>query len=103
MEIGGTMSKIMKRVFVCAAFAMACVPVVDLRAQNQKELLPAPLPMHIFTARKVFISNAGGDPLGYYSGGPDRAYDKLYAALKAWARYALVAAPGAPQLGQEIR
>src|SRR5438552_4765915 len=36
MEIGGTMSKIMKRVFVCAAFAMACVPVVGLRAQDRK-------------------------------------------------------------------
>ena len=96
------MSEIMKRVFVCAAFAMACVPVVDLRAQNQKELLPAPLPMQIFTARKVFISNAGGDPLGYYSGGPDRAYDKLYAVLKGWGRYELVAAPGDAELVFEI-
>src|SRR5947199_9831914 len=98
MEIGGTMSKIMKRVFVCAAFAMACVPVVDLRAQNQKELLPAPLPMQIFTARKVSISNAGADPLGYYSGRPDRADDKRYAVVKRRGRYEMMAVPGHPEL-----
>ncbi|PYU49599.1 MAG: hypothetical protein DMG48_16335 [Acidobacteria bacterium] len=96
------MSKIMKRVFVCAAFAMACVPVVGLRAQNQKELLPAPLPRQIFTAHKVFVSNAGGDTLGDYSGGPDRAYNQFYGALKGWGRYELVAAPGDAELVFEI-
>jgi len=96
------MSKIMKRVFVCAAFAIACVPAVGVRAQNQKELLPAPLPTQIFTARKVFISNASGDTAGYYSGGPDRAYNQLYAALKGSGRYELVAAPGDAELVFEI-
>ncbi len=76
------MPKIVKRGFVCAALAIAWVAAPGLRAQDKKELLPAPLPAQIFTARKVFVSNAGGDTLGDYSGGPDRAYNQLYTALK---------------------
>jgi hypothetical protein len=60
------------------------------------------LPAQIFTAKKVFVSNGGGDTLGYYSGGPDRAYNELYAALKGWGRYELVAAPGDAELVFEI-
>jgi hypothetical protein len=33
---------------------------------------------------------------------PDRAYDKLYAVLKGWGRYELVAAPGDAELVFEI-
>jgi len=96
------MPKTMKRGFVCVAFAIAWVAVPGLSAQNQKELLPAPLPAQIFTARRVFVSNAGGDTLGFYSGGPDRAYNQLYAMLKGWGRYELVAAPGEAELVFEI-
>jgi hypothetical protein len=60
------------------------------------------LPAQIFTAKKVFVSNGGGDTLGYYSGGPDRAYNELYAALKGWGRYERVAAPGDAELVFEI-
>src|SRR6266567_38086 len=87
MKIGGAMPKIVKRGFVCAALAITWVAAPGLRAQDKKELLPAPLPAQIFTARKVFVSNAGGDTLGDYSGGPDRAYNQLYTALKGWGRY----------------
>ena len=58
--------------------------VPNLRAQNKKELLPAPLSTQIFTARKVFVSNAGDDTLVGFSGGPDRAYNQIYTALKGW-------------------
>jgi hypothetical protein len=73
-----------------------------MRAQDRKELLPAPLPAQIFTGRKVFVSNAGDETLHDYSGGPDRAYNQLYAALKGWGRYELVAAPGDAELVFEI-
>ena len=96
------MSKIMKRGIVFVALAIAWVAVPNLRAQNKKELLPAPLPRQIFTAHKVFVSNAGGDTLGDYSGGPDRAYNQFYGALKGWGRYELVAAPGDAELAFEI-
>ena len=96
------MSKIMKRGIVFVALAIAWVAVPNLRAQNKKELLPAPLPRQIFTAHKVFVSNAGGDTLGDYSGGSDRAYNQFYGALKGWGRYELVAAPGDAELVFEI-
>jgi hypothetical protein len=102
MEIGVAMPKIMKRGILCMALAIASVSVAGLRAQGQKELLPAPLPAQILTARKVFVSNAGGDTLGDYSGGPNRAYDQLYAAVKGWRRYELVAAPADAELVFEI-
>ncbi len=96
------MSKAMKRVFVGIALTIAWVAVPNLRAQNTKELLPAPLPSQIFTARKVFVSNAGDETLGDFSGGPDRAYNQLYTALKGWGRYELVRAPADAELVFEI-
>lgn len=96
------MPRIMKRWIVCAVLAIACVGVPGLRAQDRKEVLPAPLPAQIFTAKKVFVSNGGGDTLDYYSGGPDRAYNELYAALKGWRRYELVATPADAELVFEI-
>jgi hypothetical protein len=94
--------KTMRHGIGCVALAVAWVAVPALRAQDKKELLPAPLPAQIFTARKVFVSNGGGDTLDYYSGGPDRAYNELYTALKGWERYELVAAPANAELVFEI-
>jgi len=84
------------------AIALAWAAVPGLGAQDQKAAAPAPLPAQIFTAKKVFVSNAGGDSLGEYSGGPDRAYDELYGALKSWGRYELVGAPADAELVFEI-
>jgi hypothetical protein len=92
----------MNRRIVCVAFVIAWVAVLGLGAQGQKELLPAPVPAQVFTARKVFVSNAGGDTLGDYSGGPERTYNQLYAALKGWGRYELVGAPADAELVFEI-
>jgi hypothetical protein len=96
MEIVVTMPKIM------VVLAILCVTVPGSRAQDPKELRPAPLPTQIFTATKVFVSNAGEDTLGEYSGGPDRAYNQLYAALNGWGRYELVRAPADAELVFEI-
>jgi len=96
------MSKTMKRGIVCVVVAIAWVAVPNLRAQNKKELLPAPLPSQIYTAKKVFVSNGGDETLGDYSGGPDRAYNQLYTALKGWGRYELVAVPADAELVFEI-
>ncbi len=96
------MPKIVKRGLVCAALAIAWVAAPGLRAQDKKELLPAPLPAQIFTARKIFVSNAGDETLGEFSGGPDRAYNQLYTALKGWGRYELVAVPADAELVFEI-
>jgi hypothetical protein len=94
--------KTMRHGIACVALAIAGVAVSGLRAQDQKVSIPAPLPTQIFTAKKVFVSNAGDETPGEYSGGPDRAYNQLYAALKSWGRYDLVAAPGDAELIFEI-
>ena len=45
----------------------------------------APLPQQILTAKKVFISNAGGMlDLNMVSGDPRRDYNQFYAAMQAW-------------------
>ncbi len=96
------MRKTMRHRIACVALTIAGVAVPGLRAQDRKESPPAPLPAQIFTARKVFVCNGGGDTLDYYSGGPDRAYNELYAALKGWGRYELVATPVDAELVFEI-
>jgi|SRR5215472_8938337 len=57
----------------------------------------APVPAQIITGKKAFVSNLGADTSlilpDHYSGGPDRAYNQFYAAMKSWGRYELVSAP----------
>jgi hypothetical protein len=57
----------------------------------------APVPAQIIAGRKVFVSNLGADTSvilpDHYRGGPDRAYNQFYAALKSWGRYELLPAP----------
>lgn len=78
-----------------------------LIAQEPSAALVAPVPPRIASAKKVFISNAGEErnPSGdfYFSGGPDRAYNQFYAAMKGWGRYELVLDPADADLVLEIR
>jgi hypothetical protein len=63
----------------------------------------APLPSQILTAKKVFISNAGGLlDLNMVSGDPRRDYNQFYAAIQAWGRYELVASPADADLVLQI-
>src|SRR5437899_13093295 len=70
--------------------------------QKKAEPSPAPLPSQIGTAKKVFVSNAGGEcsPFGQngFSGGPDRFYNELSAGIKSWGRVELVGARAAAGL-----
>lgn len=78
-----------------------------LGAQEVPAAPAAPVPPRIASAKKVFISNAGEqrNPSGdlYFSGGPDRAYNQFYAAMKDWGRYELVLDPADADLVFEIR
>jgi hypothetical protein len=71
-------------------FAMLLPLVPALQAQAPA----APIPSQIFTAKKVFISNAGVET--------DWNYNEFYAAIKGWGRYELVAAPADADLVLEI-
>lgn len=66
----------------------------------------APVPAALYTAKKVFISNAGADRGLFpepFSGDPDRAYKEFYADVKGLGRYELVTDPGEADLVFELR
>jgi len=84
-----------------------CLPYSFFGADS-KPVPSAPIPVQIQTAKKIFISNAGGDdrsgdvgPL--FNGGVDRAYNQFYAAMKEGGRYELVGSPAEADLVFEIQ
>ena len=83
-------------VAILVAAALFLVPFA--RGQKSAEVLPGPLPPQIYTSKKVFISNAGGDTNYLYSGGPARLYNQFYAAVQGWGRYQLVTNPAESDL-----
>jgi hypothetical protein len=80
--------------------------VSALAAQPPSQMPPAPVPVQILTAKKVFVANAGVDQAWErdprFSGGPDRTYNNFYAALRTWGRFELVGAPADADLLFEI-
>jgi hypothetical protein len=79
---------------------------IPLWGQQAQGTPPAPVPAQILSAKRVFISNAGEGSNQYLlslcSGGPNRAYNQFYAALKSWGQYELVSAPSDADLIFEI-
>ncbi len=86
----------------CLVFMIALLAAPLLPAGEQKDPAPAPVPAQIQAAKKVFISNAGGELKDWFTGGPNRHYDEFYAAMKDWGHYQLVAAPADADLIFEI-
>ena len=96
------MRKIIKLTIFFGAIAAVWAPNPALRAQQARDVLPAPLPAQIYSGKKVFVSNAGGDNNHLYSGQPERLYNQFYAALKSWGRYDLARSPAEADLVFEI-
>jgi len=100
------MTRINKSSISFMALTVALAPIPGWGAQPQSAAGAAPVPAPIVSAKRVFISNAGGrcDPStsAYFKGGPNRAYNQFTAALKGWGRYELVAAPADAELALEI-
>ena len=98
------MLRSIKQGIVCIALVLASAMV--LRAQQQGNAPAAPVPEQISAAKKVFISNGGGDAVSAdffkSQGNPNKLYDEFYAAMKSWGRYELVAAPANADLVFEI-
>lgn len=96
-----------KRKFFCSIVAILTL-VSGLSAQAGKESTSAPVPVQIGTARKVFISNGGGQSFEtvldqkVFNGGPDRPYNQFYADMKTWGRYDLVSSLADADLVLEI-
>jgi hypothetical protein len=93
---------------ILGSLAVAVVLAISLWAQQLQEIPAAPVPAQIGTAKRIFISNAGVEAFfllpkdAIYTGGPNRAYNQFYAAMKSWGRYELVSAPADADLVFEI-
>jgi hypothetical protein len=71
-------------------------------AQQISDPPPAPVPAPIFSARKIFISNATGEiPMPQET--LNLAYNEFYASMKNWGRYEVVADPSDADLVFELR
>ncbi len=84
----------------------AALSISSANAQS-KPAPSAPVPAQILSAKKVFIANAGGDEMApedpIFSGGPERAYNEFYAAVKNWGRFEIVGSPAEADLLLAIR
>lgn len=96
------------RLEIAIGMALAAGPATAAW-QGEKEA-PAPVPAQIPTAKRAFLSNAGGvvnhnapPPGTGFSGGPDRAYNQFYAAVKKTGEFELAAAPAEADVILEIR
>jgi hypothetical protein len=101
------MTKACKAALIVAGLMIAMLPVSALAAEKPKPLPAAPIPPQILSAKKVFIANAGGDEMTgddpIFNGGPGRAYNEFYAAMKSWGRFEIVNSPADADLLLEIR
>lgn len=89
-------------VCLCAA---ALLPGV-MNAQQVAPVATAPVPPSLFSAKKVFVSNAGADSGLFphpFSGDPDRAYNEFYGNVESWGRYQLVDTPAEADLIFELQ
>ena len=88
---------------LCTTLALSLAITPVLQAQ-QTTSNAAPVPPQIAAAHKIFVSNGGGSNyFNMFTGGPDRAYNSLYAELQQSSRYQLVSSPTEADLIFEIR
>lgn len=93
-------------VMLCASPMAWAQSATISKGNSQGQPAPGPVPAQIVNAKSVFISNTAPDGMPSdileHFGEPNRPYDQLYAAMKAWGRYQLAAAPGDADLVLEI-
>jgi len=100
------MSRVDRQVNLAMVSIVTLLSASLLNAQDRSAFPAAPLPAQIVGAKRAFISNAGeqrnleGDLR--FTGGPDRAYNQFYAAIRVWGRYELVSAPAGADLVLQI-
>jgi hypothetical protein len=86
---------------LCLVLAWVLVVIPTVQAQQPTS---APVPPQISSAKSIFVSNGGGSNyFNMFTGGPDRAYNTLYALLQQSNRYQLAGTPAQADLIFEIR
>jgi hypothetical protein len=100
-RISNTKTSSLVRNVLCGTFLFASA----VFAQQAAPVSGAPVPQAILEARKIFVSNAGGDSGLFpspFSGDTNRGYNQLYAGLKANGQYELVGDPAEADLVLEL-
>jgi hypothetical protein len=93
------MVRLTRLVLVATAVMIAVLCPLGLVAQRKSAPVnasQAPVPTLVLQAKTAFISFELGDTAsfpGFYSGGPERAYDEFYQGMQQWGRYQLVSDP----------
>jgi hypothetical protein len=91
---------------LAAGILMCVVMMVSATLVAQEQTAVAPVPPALLNGKKVFLSNGGVDSGLFphpFSGGADRAYNQMYAALQKQGRYELVSDPSDADLVFELR
>lgn len=91
--------------------AVVVTPMAVAGGQIPTTVRSTQIPSQIATARRVFVSNGGATTYGAesyvaltkYDGGPNRAYDELYAGLQHVDRFELVGAPSQADIVISVR
>ena len=85
---------------ICLAVAIAFIAAPMAEAQKTPDVPPAPVPVQILTARKIFIANGDSDPV---LGIPSLAYGEFYASLKRLGIFEFVQTPADADVVLEVR
>ena len=104
----------MSRITTASLGSLLIVSLVIARANAQQQLANAdraPIPRQVLNAHSVFIGNGGGQSFGAesyfsrtkYDGGPNRAYDAFYNAMRDWGHYDIVGSTDAADVALVIR
>jgi len=101
-----TMICSMSLLMLCASPALWAQGATISKGNKKPMPVLAPVPAQIMNAKSVFISNTAPDGMPSdileHFGEPNRPYDQLYAAMKAWDRYQLASSPEDADLVMEI-
>jgi hypothetical protein len=85
-------------IFVTSAILLVSAQVVG--AQKTPDVPPAPVPIQILTAKKIFVANGDSDPV---LGIPSLAYGEFYASLRSQGTYEFVQTPTEADVVLDVR
>ena len=94
------MIRIARLAMICLTSAILLVAAQLAAAQQTLAVPPAPVPIQILTAKKIFIANGDSDPV---LGIPNLAYSEFCASLKSLGIYEFVQTPADADVVLEVR
>ncbi|MBB5066132.1 hypothetical protein [Granulicella mallensis] len=100
------MNALIRRPLLSLGLLLPLLTVACLRVAPPPSPPPSPdVITRMTSAKKIFLSNGGEDAQFVHDipGGPNLAYDELYASLKQWDHFQLVTSPAQADLIFEIR